>query len=181
MEAASYSGVLRMKATQENQELKRRYIESQAYDSLSTMLSAKLVENEEIPNTGLNLAVGYFEAKTNNLRSILEDFKVYSVTQLNEVQSKDKLESSLQSFFREDTSNLFIISLNPLVDKQRRVDLTFSVINKVRLKEGREDVKKYICVLIRIEKEALYELNYCEGWRFVMLETLASHLEMTNK
>ena len=145
------------------------------------MLSELLVENEEASNTGFNLAIGYFEAKTTNLRSLLENFRVHSVTQLNEVQSKEKLESSLQNFFRDDSSNLFVLSLNPLVDKQRRVDLTFSVINKVRLKEGRKDFKKYICVLIRIEKEALYELSYCDGWRFVMLETLAPHLEMTNK
>lgn len=140
-----------------------------------------MIENEEASNTGFNFAIGYFEAKTNNLRSLLEEFKVHSVAQLNEVQSKEKLELSLVNFFRDDTSNMYVLSLNPLVDKQRRVDLTFSVINKIRLKEGRKEFKKYICVLIRIEKEALYELSYCDGWRFVMIETLAPHLEMTNK
>ena len=38
MQAASYSGILRMKATQENQDLKRKYIETQAFDSLPAML-----------------------------------------------------------------------------------------------------------------------------------------------
>lgn len=40
MEAASFSGVLRMKNTADNQELKRNYIEKQAFDSLPGMLKA---------------------------------------------------------------------------------------------------------------------------------------------
>jgi hypothetical protein len=67
------------------------------------------------------------------LKQLLEEFKLHSYLQLNEVQSKDKLEADIKGFFSHQESSLLIISVNPLVDSQRRLDLCISIINKVRL------------------------------------------------
>lgn len=51
---------------------------------------------------------------------------------LNDILSRDKFEKTLYKFLTNEEENIILISVNPLVDKQRRLDLIISIINDLR-------------------------------------------------
>lgn len=92
---------------------------------------------------------------------------------LNEVASKEKFQLDILKFLNVSKKDVLVIFVNPIVDSQRRLDLTISLINECRGKQKFDAKDKHIVLLIRIVMENRKRLYHNEGWQIYTLDYLS--------